>query len=134
MSLATRKMMPTKPLDEAGKLEEWRAAGEKIGAAFPSGRVLSEASAGIGTASRQTRSASRRKNLMTPNEAINVLRAALLKAKRSHYYCEDCWYTCPKHPEGCCNEAVPKDVCDCGADEFNAEIDRVLLETSPERR
>lgn len=42
MSLATRKMMPTKPLDEAGKLEEWRAAGEKIGAAFPSGRVLEE--------------------------------------------------------------------------------------------
>jgi len=65
------------------------------------------------------------KNL-TSDQAIEVLRAALLKAKRSHYFCEDCWYTCPMHPEGSCNERKAKK-CDCGAGEFNAEIDRVLL-------
>lgn len=70
---------------------------------------------------------------MTKDEAIETLRTALEKAKRPHYFCEDCWYTCPLHPEGSCNEHKPK-VCDCGADEFNAEIGRVLHETSPERR
>jgi hypothetical protein len=71
---------------------------------------------------------------MKSDEAVEMLRTALLNAKRSHYHCEDCWYTCPKHPEGCCNDSEPKDLCNCGADKFNAEIDRVLLETLPERR
>jgi hypothetical protein len=61
------------------------------------------------------------------------LRAALLKAKREHYYCDDSWYTCPMHPEGTANDEKPKE-CDCGADKFNAEIDRLLLETSQVRR
>jgi hypothetical protein len=33
----------------------------------------------------------------------------------SHYYCEDCWYTCPKHPEGSCNKDAGTE-CICGAD------------------
>lgn len=44
-----------------------------------------------------------------------ALREALELGTRSHYYCEDCWYTCPKHPEGCCNE-FEEDACNCGAD------------------
>lgn len=71
---------------------------------------------------------------MTSDETIERLRIALLKSKRSHYACEDAWYQCPKHPEGSPNEYIPKDSCICGADEFNAEIDALLLETSPERR
>lgn len=60
-----------------------------------------------------------------------ILREALLKTKRSHYYCEDGWYTCPMHPEGCFNEDEPKK-CNCGADEFNAWVDSVLASTADE--
>jgi hypothetical protein len=56
---------------------------------------------------------------------IERLRAALLKAKRPHYGCEDTYYSCPKHPEGCSRDGAGRD-CDCGADKFNAEIDAIL--------
>jgi len=46
----------------------------------------------------------------------------LKKNKRSHDYCEDSWYSCPKHPDGCSNDGKGED-CDCGADKHNAEID-----------
>lgn len=23
---------------------------------------------------------------------------------RQHYYCEDCWYSCPKAEDGCCDD------------------------------
>jgi hypothetical protein len=67
---------------------------------------------------------------MTPSQRITELeaenarlRAALQKAKQSHYYCEDTWYSCPLAVDGCANEFVPKDKCNCGAEELNAEID-----------
>lgn len=44
-------------------------------------------------------------------------------AIESHYYCDDCWYTCPKHPEGCCNDEKP-DECDCGAEEHNKKVEK----------
>lgn len=56
---------------------------------------------------------------------IAELEKALREAKRSHYACEDPWYQCPMHPEGCANEFEPK-ACNCGTDEFNAKIDAVL--------
>jgi len=37
----------------------------------------------------------------------------------SHYVCEDCWYSCPKCAEGCCNDGAG-DECTCGADAENA--------------
>ena len=40
----------------------------------------------------------------------------------SHYYCEDCWYSCPLAEDGCCDESKPK-VCDCGRD---ARVARIL--------
>ena len=47
-------------------------------------------------------------------------------ARRSHYYCdEDSWYSCPKAPEGCANDAVG-DECNCGVDEHNAKVDSVV--------
>ena len=52
-------------------------------------------------------------------EAVEKLKPLAI---RTHYYCEDCWFTCPKHPEGCCNEAVGPD-CNCGADEHNREVE-----------
>ena len=39
---------------------------------------------------------------------------------RDHYFCEDCWYTCPKHEDGCCNDAEGNE-CNCGADKINKE-------------
>jgi hypothetical protein len=65
---------------------------------------------------------------MKSDEAMEILRAALLKAKQPHYRCDDSWYSCHKDPDGCSDEEKGKD-CTCGADRFNAEIDAVLLAT-----
>jgi hypothetical protein len=53
-----------------------------------------------------------------------VLVERLLKLKREHHECEDCWYSCPKSEDGCCNEGQG-DECNCGADTHNAEIDSI---------
>lgn len=53
------------------------------------------------------------------------LRALLLASKRSHYECEDCWYSCPKSGE-CCNDSRRNSECDCGAAEWNAKVDAAL--------
>jgi len=37
-----------------------------------------------------------------------------------HHVSEDCWFSCPKSSEGCCNPETPKDKCTCGADQYNA--------------
>ena len=58
-----------------------------------------------------------------------VLRLAEL-ARRKHYYCEDEWYSCPKHPDGCANDGMGPD-CNCGADRINAEVDAILSELAP---
>jgi len=58
--------------------------------------------------------------------AVRELVEALAKCKRLHYYCDDCWYTCPAHPEGSCNDDKKGAVCNCGADEWNAKIDDLL--------
>ena len=48
-------------------------------------------------------------------------------AKREHYYCEDSFYSCPKAPEGCANDAEGDD-CVCGAEKHNAAVDALLSE------
>lgn len=48
--------------------------------------------------------------------------------KEEHYICEDCWYSCPKSEEGCCDEQYSKDVCTCGADNRNSKIDLIIAE------
>jgi len=49
-------------------------------------------------------------------------------ALRSHYYCEDTWYSCPKAEGGSANDAKG-DGCDCGADNHNAKVERVFEQT-----
>ena len=56
---------------------------------------------------------------------IDKLRTWIDGNRRTHVQCEDCWYSCPKSEDGCCNEAMG-DECSCGADETNAEIDALL--------
>ena len=46
-------------------------------------------------------------------------------AQRSHTYCEDGWYSCPKAEGGCFNDQRGPD-CDCGAAEHNAEVDTLV--------
>ena len=51
-----------------------------------------------------------------------------VKAKRSHTYCEDSWYSCPKAEDGSCNENYEEDECNCGADSHNTKIDNMIDE------
>jgi len=62
---------------------------------------------------------------MTKDEALKLALEALENNKQMHYYCEDTWYSCPQHEEGCANDSVG-DECNCGADKANAEIDKVI--------
>lgn len=57
---------------------------------------------------------------------MNII-AELEKLHVSHYYCDDRWYSCPKHPDGCANEDEGTE-CNCGADEHNARLDAVIAE------
>ncbi len=61
------------------------------------------------------------------DDTIARLRAYLEAARRSHYVCEDCWYSCPKSGS-CCNDEIDRTKCNCGADAHNAKIDEALSE------
>jgi hypothetical protein len=71
---------------------------------------------------------------MTDKVKIDLLVEALIGSKREHRYCEDDWYSCPKHPDGCLNPSEGTE-CNCGAEKWNNHIDEVLKEvgyiTSP---
>jgi len=45
--------------------------------------------------------------------------------ERGHYYCDDCWYSCPKAVDGCCDERQG-DECNCGADDYNALLAKII--------
>jgi hypothetical protein len=62
---------------------------------------------------------------MTKDEALRLALEALENNRRTHHYCEDTWYSCPKHEDGCANDSEG-DECNCGADEANAEIDQAI--------
>ena len=55
------------------------------------------------------------------------------KLRKKHYYCEDCWYSCPKAEDGCCNEDFSDNKCNCGADEHNAILDEIIRRAGRER-
>ena len=64
---------------------------------------------------------------MTPQQidAMKLALEAMKNNKPTHLYCEDIWYSCPKHEDGCANE-LEGDECNCGADEINAEFDKAI--------
>ncbi|KKU25461.1 MAG: hypothetical protein UX37_C0022G0025 [Microgenomates group bacterium GW2011_GWA2_46_16] len=62
--------------------------------------------------------ATRRESFLTDLMTLRSL------AIRQHYYCEDCWYSCPKALDGCCDDSQG-DECNCGADEENKKIDEL---------
>ena len=45
--------------------------------------------------------------------------------ERGHYYCDDCWYSCPKAVDGCC-DGSQGDECNCGADNYNALLAKII--------
>jgi hypothetical protein len=59
----------------------------------------------------------------TKNKLWELKRLAI----RNHYRCEDCWYSCPKAPEGCCNDAEGPE-CNCGADDHNDKVNTLFNE------
>lgn len=63
---------------------------------------------------------------MTDRALLQQALEALEKNKRTHYYCDDSWYSCPKHEEGCSNDDEGEE-CNCGADEVNAELEAVII-------
>mgnify|MGYP000273836297 CR=1 FL=1 len=63
---------------------------------------------------------------MTQTEALRLALEVLKNNRRTHHYCEDTWYSCPKHEDGCANDSEG-DECNCGADEANAEIDQAII-------
>ena len=58
-------------------------------------------------------------------EALSLLP----KLERGHYYCDDCWY--PKAVDGCCDKRQG-DECDCGADDHNALLAKIIGLLTPE--
>ena len=58
-------------------------------------------------------------------EAMKLALEALENNRQTHHYCEDTWYSCPKHEDGCANDSEG-DECNCGADKANAEIDSAI--------
>lgn len=69
--------------------------------------------------------AARREALEGAVGKAGELIARLEELKIGHYACEDCWYSCPKSKEGCCDER--QEGCTCGADTHNAEVDSLIV-------
>ena len=46
--------------------------------------------------------------------------------KARHYYCEDCWYSCPLAEGGSCDDRKPEDECDCGAEDQHRRVDALI--------
>ena len=62
---------------------------------------------------------------MTKNEALKLALNTLESNKKKHDSCEDTWYSCPKHEDGCANDSEG-DECNCGADNVNAQFDKAI--------
>ena len=60
---------------------------------------------------------------------MNVIKEEILhrlnQLQIPHHHCEDSWYSCPKSAEGCADETKPKNVCTCGADLHNENVNRI---------
>jgi hypothetical protein len=58
-------------------------------------------------------------------EVLKQALEALENNRQTHLYCEDTWYSCPKHEDGCANK-LEGDECNCGADDVNAQFDEAI--------
>lgn len=60
--------------------------------------------------------------------STDVLERLARFVERGHAHCDDCWYSCPKAADGCCDDSQEKNVCNCGADEHNAKASALMAE------
>lgn len=58
---------------------------------------------------------------MSKNYLLKLIKQLKDLSIKTHYYCEDSWYSCPKHPEGSSDNEQP-DKCSCGADNHNKKV------------
>jgi hypothetical protein len=56
---------------------------------------------------------------------LETIVAEVNKLTLQHHQCEDSWYSCPKSEDGCCDENAG-DKCNCGAEEHNNQVNRVI--------
>lgn len=61
------------------------------------------------------------------DERATDLIGGLNDLRRDHRWCEDCFYSCPKAEDGCCDDRQG-DECNCGADAHNAIVDRLIAD------
>lgn len=59
-------------------------------------------------------------------ERVAQLEALLRESQRPHRAEGDPWYSCPLSEDGCHDDRIPKDVCMCGAEEWNAQVRELL--------
>jgi hypothetical protein len=50
----------------------------------------------------------------------------LKTTKREHYYCDDTYYNCPKHPEEAKYPNYENAKCNCGTDEYNKKLEEMI--------
>lgn len=58
-------------------------------------------------------------------DIINKLEGIRSAFTKSHYECEDSWYSCPKSEIGCSNDSLG-DECSCGSDSDNALLNTLI--------
>lgn len=51
----------------------------------------------------------------------------IISLKKTHYYCDDSCYSCPKAQDGCADESKGT-YCDCGVEEQHNKIDSIIKE------
>lgn len=61
--------------------------------------------------------------MISPEELIEYLEST----RKQHDTCEDSWYSCPKSEDGCGNDSLPANECNCGADTFNKKLDNIIF-------
>ncbi len=59
------------------------------------------------------------------DKLINNVVDMLDELRLPHSICDYCWYSCPKSEDGCCNDGGGTE-CNCGADEHNSIIDKLI--------
>jgi len=59
-------------------------------------------------------------------DIIENIKLLALISKRSHYQCEDGYYSCPASEEGCRDERYKDSKeCNCGAEDHNCHVEMI---------
>lgn len=70
----------------------------------------------------------KKRRTLSSHAVLAEVRAFLESSRKKHHYCDDSWYSCPRHEDGCANDDLID--CNCGADKYNMELDIILKKLS----